>query len=112
MTGDPASVKLGLAYDIGGRGDQSFNDLAAKSLDQAKAAGVDVVGELTAGAGEPDSAKVDRLNQLVDSGATDIIAVGFAYAGPLKEVAAREPGGQLRDRRRRLAGRRRRTSPR
>ncbi len=40
MTGDPASVKLGLAYDIGGRGDQSFNDLAAASLDKAKAAGV------------------------------------------------------------------------
>ena len=88
FTGDPAAVKLGLAYDIGGRGDQSFNDLAAKSLDEAKAAGVTVVGELTAGAGEPDSAKVDRLNQLVDSGATDIIAVGFAYAGALKEVAA------------------------
>ena len=88
MTGDPAAVKLGLAYDIGGRGDQSFNDLAAKSLDEAKAAGVSIVGELTAGAGEPDSAKVDRLNQLIDSGATDIIAVGFAYAGPLKEVAA------------------------
>jgi basic membrane protein A len=91
MTGDPASVKLGLAYDIGGRGDQSFNDLAAKSLDQASAAGVEVVGELTAGAGEPDSAKVDRLNQLIDSGATDIMAVGFAYAGPLKEVAAANP---------------------
>jgi len=88
MTGDPASVKLGLAYDIGGRGDQSFNDLAAASLDKAKAAGVDIVGELTAGSGEPDSAKVDRLNQLIDSGATDIIAVGFVYAGALKEVAA------------------------
>ncbi len=31
---------MGLAYDIGGRGDQSFNDLAAKALDQAKAQGV------------------------------------------------------------------------
>jgi len=29
LTGDPSSVKVGLAYDIGGRGDQSFNDLAA-----------------------------------------------------------------------------------
>ena len=91
MTGDPAAVKLGLAYDIGGRGDQSFNDLAAASLDKAAAAGVTVVGELTAGAGEPDSAKVDRLNQLIDSGATDIMAIGFAYALPLKEVAAANP---------------------
>ena len=91
MTGDPSAVMLGLAYDIGGRGDQSFNDLAAASLDKAKAAGVTVVGELTAGQGEPDSAKVDRLNQLIDDGATDIIAVGFAYAGPLGEVAAANP---------------------
>jgi len=91
MTGDPAAVSLGLAYDIGGRGDQSFNDLAAKSLDEAKAAGVTVVGELTAGQGEPDSAKVDRLNQLIDSGATDVLAVGFAYAIPLGEVAAANP---------------------
>ena len=91
MTGDPSAVKLGLAYDIGGRGDQSFNDLAASSLDKAKAAGVTVVGELTASPGEPDSAKTDRLNQLVDSGATDIIAVGFAYATPLGEVAKANP---------------------
>jgi basic membrane protein A len=91
MTGDPGAVKLGLAYDIGGRGDQSFNDLAASSLDKAKAAGVTVVGELTAAQGEPDSAKTDRLNQLVDSGATDIIAVGFAYATPLGEVAKANP---------------------
>jgi len=84
-------VKLGLAYDIGGRGDHSFNDLAAASLDRAKAAGVTITGELTAATGEPDSAKTDRLNQLIDDGATDIIAVGFVYAGAVKEVAAANP---------------------
>ena len=31
----PSDVKVGLAYDIGGRGDQSFNDSAAAGLDQA-----------------------------------------------------------------------------
>jgi basic membrane protein A len=91
MTGDPGSVKLGLAYDVGGRGDQSFNDLAAASLDKAKAAGVTITGELTAAQGEPDSAKTDRLNQLIDDGATDIIAVGFVYANALKDVAAANP---------------------
>ena len=91
MTGDPASVKLGMAYDVGGRGDQSFNDLAAASLDKAKAAGVTITGELTAAPGEPPSARSDRLNQLIDSGATDIIAVGFVYADVLKEVAAANP---------------------
>jgi len=29
-------VKVGLAYDIGGRGDKSFNDSAAAGLDLAK----------------------------------------------------------------------------
>jgi basic membrane protein A len=91
MTGDPSAVKFGLAYDVGGRGDQSFNDLAAASLDKAKAAGVEIVGELTAAQGEPDSAKTDRLNQLIDDGATDIIGVGFAYAGAIGEVAKANP---------------------
>lgn len=91
MTGDKSKVKLGLAYDLGGRGDQSFNDSAARGLDKAKGEGVAVAGELTAQANEPDSAKVGRLNQLVKDGATDIVAVGFAYATPLGEVAPKQP---------------------
>ncbi len=91
MTGDKSKVKMGLAYDLGGRGDQSFNDSAARGFDKAKADGVAVAGELTAQANEPDSAKVDRLNQLVKDGATDIVAVGFAYATALGEVAPKNP---------------------
>jgi basic membrane protein A len=63
----------------------------AKALDQAKADGVNVVGELEASAGEPDSAKVDRLNQLVDSGANVILGIGFAYSGPIAQVAGENP---------------------
>jgi basic membrane protein A len=84
-------AKIGLAYDLGGRGDQSFNDSAARGLDKATGEGMKLVGELTAANGEPDSAKVDRLNQLVKDGANTIVAVGFAYAGPLGEVAAKNP---------------------
>jgi basic membrane protein A len=91
MTGDKSKVKIGLAYDLGGRGDQSFNDSAARGLDKATGQGVPKAGELTAQANEPDSAKVDRLNQLIKDGATDIIAVGFAYAGPLGQVAPKNP---------------------
>ncbi len=91
MTGDKSAVKIGLAYDLGGRGDQSFNDSAARGLDKAVAEGVTKVGELTAAAGEPDSAKVDRLNQLIKDGANTVVAVGFAYAGPLGDVAAKNP---------------------
>lgn len=69
-----------LAYDVGGRGDQSFNDSAAKGLDRAK----DELGvqgkEVEASQGENDAAREDRLNQLVEEGCTNIIAVGFIYA--------------------------------
>ncbi len=30
------TLKVGMAYDVGGRGDKSFNDLAAAGLDKAK----------------------------------------------------------------------------
>lgn len=89
--GDASKVKVGLAYDLGGRGDQSFNDSAARGLDKAKAAGVKVAGELEATANEADSAKVARLEQLVSSGANEIIAVGFAYAGAITSVAPKHP---------------------
>ncbi|WP_353650645.1 BMP family ABC transporter substrate-binding protein [Nakamurella sp. A5-74] len=84
-------MKVGLAYDVGGRGDQSFNDSAAAGLDKAKAAGVEITGELEASNGETDTNKEDRLRQLGDKGATVIIAVGFAYATPLSAVAPDYP---------------------
>lgn len=91
MTGDKSAVKVGLAYDVGGRGDQSFNDSAARGLDKAEAEGVTVTGESEAAMDEPDSAKADRLNELISKGANAIIAVGFAYAGPLGKVAPNHP---------------------
>ena len=88
---DMSKAKVGLAYDLGGRGDQSFNDSAARGLDKAKGEGATVVGELEATANEPDSAKVDRLEQLASKDANVIIGVGFAYAGAINEVAPKHP---------------------
>ena len=85
------AVKVGLAYDIGGRGDKSFNDAAAAGLDKAKTdLGVEVK-ELEATAGEKDAAKEERLRLLADGGYDPVIGVGFAYAGALKKVAAEFP---------------------
>lgn len=84
-------VKVGMAYDVGGRGDQSFNDAAAKGLDDGKAQlGVETK-ESTATAGEPESAREERLEQLIEAGYTNIVAVGFAYAPAVKKVAAAHP---------------------
>ncbi|MFC7617706.1 BMP family protein [Actinokineospora soli] len=87
----PSSVKVGLAYDIGGRGDQSFNDSAARGLDKAKAElGVEFT-ELEAAQGETDAQKEDRLRQLAESGHNTVIAVGFAYEKALAAAAADYP---------------------
>jgi len=89
--GSGADVKACLAYDVGGRGDQSFNDSAAKGLDQAeKELGVEVE-ELEASQEENDAAREDRLNQLVDAGCTNIVGVGFIYANAIGTAAEANP---------------------
>ena len=90
ITGDAASVKLGMAYD-GPKGDQSFTDSAARGVEAATAEGVELIAELAASVGEPEQAKVDRLSQLADQGANTIIAVGFDYATAMGQVAAAYP---------------------
>jgi len=75
------TVKVGLAYDIGGRGDKSFNDAAAAGLEKAKT-DLDIkTRELSAAKGETDNDKYTRLKLLCDAGYDPVIAVGFAYAG-------------------------------
>ena len=90
----PSSLKVGMAYDIGGRGDQSFNDSAAAGLDKVKAElniPADNVNESSARQGETDKERADRLTTLADLGFNPIIAVGFAYAPALKQVAPKYP---------------------
>ncbi len=88
---DGSGVKVGLAYDIGGRGDQSFNDSAAAGLDLAATDFGIESKELEATNGETDAQKEERLNSLVDAGYNPIIAVGFAYAVSVDKVAKANP---------------------
>src|SRR4051794_21360819 len=85
------SVKVGLAYDVGGRGDKSFNDLAAAGLEKAKSDLSITTKELSAVQGESDQQKQDRLDLLAKAGFNPIIAVGFAYAKALGTVAPKYP---------------------
>jgi basic membrane protein A len=85
------AIKVGMAYDVGGRGDQSFNDSAAAGLDKAAAEfGVEAT-DVAAVAGEAESAREERLQQLIDNGYNNIVAVGFAYAASVGKVAAANP---------------------
>ena len=83
-------VKVGLAYDIGGRGDKSFNDSAALGLDQAKEEFGIEAKEVTVTTGS-DSEREDKLRLLAEAGYNPIIAVGFLYAGPIKAVSTDYP---------------------
>jgi basic membrane protein A len=81
-----------MSFDVGGRGDASFNDAAAAGLDRAKAQlGVTDTKELTAAVGESQDATTSRLRQLVDGGYNPVIAVGFKYEPAVEAVAPTTP---------------------
>ena len=76
-------LRVGLAYDVGGRGDKSFNDAAAAGLDRVKRElpGIGQVRELAAREGESDDDRYDRLKLLCSADFEVVIAVGYLYAG-------------------------------
>jgi basic membrane protein A len=86
-----AAIKVGMAYDVGGRGDKSFNDLAYAGLQKAGQTLNIETKELSAVQGESDQQKQDRLSLLANAGYNPIIAVGFAYATALGKVAPQFP---------------------
>jgi basic membrane protein A len=84
-------VKVGMAYDVGGRGDKSFNDLAAAGLDKAKSTLSVQTKELAATNGESEQAKESRLQLLAQQGYNPIVAVGFAYATAVGKIVPQFP---------------------
>lgn len=90
---DAASDKdsAAIAYDIGGRGDQSFNDAAYAGLAKAEK-DLKVKGsEDEPSEGESDADKVQRLTELARAGNNPVIGVGFSYAPAIKKVAPKFP---------------------
>ena len=88
-TGD--GPKIGLAYDIGGRGDKSFNDLAAAGTKKAATSLDATCKESEAAPDEPETAKEERLRTLADAGYDPIVAVGFVYTPMVTKVAKEYP---------------------
>ena len=86
-----AKKKVGMAFDVGGRGDQSFNDSAAKGLDDAVCELGFSAKTAEAQDGEAESAREGRLRQLADAGFNPVIAVGFAYSPSLSKIAKEYP---------------------
>ncbi len=86
-----SDVKVGMAFDVGGRGDQSFNDSAAAGLDKAVEEFGMEAQESEAGDGEAEAAREERLRTFADAGYNPIIAVGFAYEASVAKVAPEYP---------------------
>ncbi|MFE7326218.1 BMP family protein [Streptomyces sp. NPDC057565] len=88
---DKGQLKIGMAYDVGGRGDNSFNDSAARGLDKAKAEFKAQTKELTAKNGETPADREQRLQSLAEGGYNPVIAIGFAYKDAVDKIAPKYP---------------------
>jgi basic membrane protein A and related proteins len=88
-TATKPAVKVALLYDLGGRGDKSFNDAAAAGLDKAKSQFNIDAKEL-----QPNSGGTNRT-ELIDLAASGgyplMIGVGFLYAPNIGAAAAKYP---------------------
>lgn len=84
-----SDVRVGLAFDIGGEGDQSFNDSAVAGLEMA----TDEFGieSQKVSPNDDGSNRGELLAQLAEQGFNPVIAVGFAYDEVIADVAAEFP---------------------
>ncbi|MGY1437607.1 BMP family lipoprotein [Streptomyces reniochalinae] len=81
------SKGVGLAFDVGGRDDHSFNEAAARGTDKAeKELGVKTK-EMTAGNNETEETREQRLTSLAKAGYNPVIGVGFNYGKSVNKVA-------------------------
>ena len=86
--GGASDIRVGIAYDVGGRGDQSFNDAAYKGLQDAIDEGL-VAEENTDAieANQSGSNRDDNVVNLAEQGSDLVIPVGFAFSEALDEIA-------------------------
>ncbi|NEE19727.1 BMP family lipoprotein [Streptomyces sp. NRRL S-146] len=82
---------LAIAYDVGGKGDQSFNDAAYAGLEQAKKEFGYQTADVEPTEGETDADKEQRLVSLAKQGHNPVIGVGYAYAAAVKGAAEKFP---------------------
>jgi basic membrane protein A len=89
---DGDGPKVGLAYDVGGVGDRSFNDSATVGLKKAvtdlKAT---CISAAPASGSESDDDRAERIRTLADQGYNPVIGVGFIYSPAVNTVAQEFP---------------------
>jgi basic membrane protein A len=87
-TSRPATLKVGLVFDVGGRGDKSFNDAAYAGLDSAqKGLGIEFQTLETGEGADREAA----MRQLAASGSQLVFGVGFLFSDDIRTLAHEFP---------------------
>ncbi|MBV6479848.1 MAG: Membrane lipoprotein TmpC [Ignavibacteria bacterium] len=87
--GKPAGLKAGLVFDIGGRGDKSFNDAAYKGLEKAKQElGIDFE-VIDPGDGSDRESALRKLASKKEIGI--VFGVGFIFTDDINNIAKEFP---------------------
>ncbi len=89
-----SDIKVGLALDVGGLGDNGFNDLAKAAIDKSIADGVVCKENTKLIESNSDGTNLDEnVQSLADAGFDLIIGTGFAFTsdGKINEIAPDYP---------------------
>jgi len=86
-TAAAANLRVGMVFDVGGKGDQSFNDSAYRGLQWASILGVSHV-EIEPGA---DADRETGLRMIAGQGFDLVIGVGFLFTDAIRAVADEYP---------------------
>ena len=90
--GGESDIRPGLVLDVGGLGDQGFNDSAYAGLERAEK-DLGVKGDYLESTAPTDY--TDNLTQFAESGFNPVIAVGFAMTEDLTEISQQFPETQF-----------------
>lgn len=88
-----ANLSIGIAYDIGGRGDRSFNDAAAVGLEKAQKEFAFTVEPVVTDGTSADRDR--RVRSLIAKNCNPIIVVGGGYAPLIQVLAVEFPNTQF-----------------
>ena len=86
--GDESTAEIGLVFDIGGRGDQSFNDSAAVGIEKAAA---DLNIAFNEASANTDGSNREELLALQSEDHELVFGVGFLFQDPMLAVATANP---------------------
>jgi basic membrane protein A and related proteins len=90
--GDTAEAKkIGLVYDIGGRGDQSFNDSAGAGIDAAKQEQGSKIEVKEIEPNADGSNRKELLDSLAEEGYGLVFGVGFLFSEDIAKSATEAP---------------------